>query len=288
MSAGLDEPALQRRRLRTELRRLRLDANLTQRDVARSMEWHPSKVIRIENGTVGVQANDLRALVARYGITDEQRVEELLEMARVARREELWTEFRDVYATAFLTYLNFESSATTRRNFEPLLVPGLLQTEEYARAVLTGTYQLSPDEIDLAWRARQRRQEVHERDDPPQMWFVLDEAVIRRDIGSRSIMRRQLERIRDLSKRKYITVWIIPFGVGAHPGMRGPFVLLEFEDPSDDDFVYVEHATGDSTTHDEPEMTGPYKERFFHLEELALSEEESTGLLSRAIEKLRE
>jgi transcriptional regulator with XRE-family HTH domain len=286
MIAGPDEPALQRRRLRTELKRLRLDANLTQRDVAGDMEWHPSKVIRIENGTVGISANDLRALLDRYGVAEKRRVDEFLEMARVARREEPWTEFRELYSPAFLTYLNFESSATTRRNVEPLLVPGLLQTQEYARAVLAGTYQLSEEKIDLAWRARLRRQELHESDDPPRMWFILDEAVIRRDIGNRTVMRHQLEQLLEWGKRDHITIWIIPFGAGAHPGMRGPFVLLEFADPGDDDLVYVEHATGASTTQDDPEETGPYKERFFQLEDLAISERESADLIGRAIEKL--
>jgi transcriptional regulator with XRE-family HTH domain len=288
MVAGTEEPAVRRRRLRAELRKLRLETNLTQRDVAEAMDWSTSKVIRIENGTVGISVNDLRALLDYYGVTEKQRVDSFLDMARSVRRDrrESWSEFRDVVSPEFSTYLSFESSASTRRNFEPLLVPGLLQTEDYARAVLADTYQFTGRDIDQAWQVRLRRQEVHEREKPPRMWFVLDEAVIRRKVGRGNTMRRQLEQLKEWSSADHITLWVVPFSAGAHPGLRGPFVVLEFAEAGDDDLVFLEHATGDTTTRDNPEETGPYLEVFYALERVALSEDDSVALIDEVMKEL--
>lgn len=285
MAVGTDDPAVQRRRLRTDLRKLRLEKDLTQRDVAEVMEWSTSKLIRIENGTVGISANDLRALLSHYGVTSTQKIDEFLERARVARKES-WAEFRDVVSPEFVSFLGFESSARTVRQFEPLLVPGLLQTEEYARAVLTDTFQRPPDSVERSWQVRQRRQELHERDDPPRMWFILDEPVIRRKVGSPATMRRQLERLKVWAAAEHITIWVIPFGAGAHAGMRGPFVLLEFAEAADDDLLYLEHSTGSTTTRDNPEETGPYLDLFYELEKLALNQDDSVAMIDSVIDEL--
>lgn len=285
MVVGPQDPALQRRRLRTELRRLRLDAGQTQRDVATAMEWHPSKVIRIENGTVGISVNDLKVLLLHYGVTAKRRVDEFLDMARAARTDP-WSEFKDILSPEFLTYLDFEASAVTRRNYENTLVPGLLQTEEYARAILLGTYELSEKDVERHWKVRQRRQEIHQSDDPPRMWFILDEDVVRRRVGSPRTMRRQLEQLKEWGGADHITIWIIPFSAGAHPGMRGPFVLLEFAEDIDDDLVHLEQTTGELTTRDDPEETTQYLDRFYRLEELALSEPETYSLIDDAIDQL--
>jgi transcriptional regulator with XRE-family HTH domain len=280
-----DDPAVQRRRLRVELRRLRQDAGMTQKDVAQAMDWSTSKLIRIESGDVGISSNDLRVLLDHYGVKEKRRVDSMLDMARTARKES-WSDYRDVVKPAFLTYLGFESSAQLIRTYEPLLVPGLLQTEEYARAVLTQAYGSTGLAVERQWQARQRRQELLEREHPPKIFFVLDEAVIRRQVGGPGAMRRQLERLKLVSAQPHISLQVLPFAAGAHPGMRGPFVLLEFPDPNDDDLLYLEHVTGDTTVRDVPDQTSPYIDLFYLLEEKALSPEETLALLDRVIEEM--
>lgn len=281
-TAGSDDPAVQRRRLRVELRRLRQDADKTQREVAEAMEWSTSKLIRIESGDVGITSNDLKVLLGYYEVTERRRIDNLLEVARVARKES-WGDYRDVLGGALLTYLGFESSSKIIRTYQPLLVPGLLQTEEYGRAVLADVYGNSSDGVERKWQARQRRQELHERDRPPKMFFLLDEAAIRRQVGGSGAMRRQLERLKLWSTEPNITLQVLPFSSGGHPGLKGPFVLLEFTDPNDDDLLYVEHATGDSTSRDNPNETGPYLDSFYVLEEMSLSPADTLTLLEEAI-----
>ncbi|HMG41247.1 MAG TPA: Scr1 family TA system antitoxin-like transcriptional regulator [Acidimicrobiales bacterium] len=283
MVAGIDDPAVRGRRLRADLRRLRDRAGFTQRDVASAMDWSLSKVIRIENGSVGISANDLRVLLPYYGIDDTAEINGFIEASKVARKDP-WSEFRDVHSAAFLSYLGFESSAKRVLQYEPALVPGLLQTEEYADATMAGVYLFEQKSANRRWAARQRRQELHESADPPKMHFILDEAVIRRHVGGASVMRRQLERLKFWGEQKHILLQIVPFSAGAHPGMKGPVVILEFED--DDDLLYLEDAAGSTTRRDDPEETAPRRELFSNLEEIALSEAQTRDVIDGAIRDL--
>lgn len=285
-TTGYDDPAVQRRRLRVELKKARLDALKTQRDVADAMDWSASKVIRIENGEVRISRNDLRALLAYYEITDDQRIERLLDIAKEATRgEELWTEFQDLYSPAFLTYLRFESSAWIIRNYEPVLVPGLLQTEEYAIALATEAFGAARDVADRSWYARQQRQKLHERSEPPQMWFVVDEAVIRRPVGGPGVLRRQLRRLREWNTEPHISLQVMPFSAGPHPGIGSPFLLLEFSEPDDDNLLYLEQTP--DTTRDDAELTGIHLNRFIdHLERKAMSKAETNTFLDDTIAAL--
>ena len=285
MTTVTEGPAVQKRRLRVELRKLRSDAHFTQRDVAKAMEWSPSKLIRIENGDVGISTNDLKALLAHYGVDDKRQVERYLSMARNARKES-WSEFRGVHSSEFLTYLSYESSSALLREFEVVYVPGLLQTEEYARALWRDVYHEEDETMDARWEARQRRQELHEASRPPQMFFIMDEAAIRRTPGGPAVMRRQLVRLKDWAQETHVTLQILPFERGAHPGMTGPFIVLEFPNPDDDDLVYLEFATGESVSRDDPEATSDYIERFYELEDMALSHDESVALIDDAIAQL--
>jgi transcriptional regulator with XRE-family HTH domain len=282
VTPAAEGPAVQRRRLRVELRRLRLDSERTQREVAKEMDWSPSKLIRIENGEVGISSNDLKILLDYYGVNDKRRVDQYVAMARNARKES-WSEFRDVHTPEFLTYLGFESSTKLIRDYSLTLVPGLLQIEEYAYAIWRDIYHADPATMEAKWRARQRRQELHEQDAPPEMFFILDEAAIRRPVGGLSVMRRQLTQLKARADERHITVQIVPFSRGGHPGMTGPFTVLEFPNPSDDDLVFLEFATGDSVSRDDPEATSDYVERFYELEDIALSPDESAALIDDAI-----
>lgn len=299
MRAGHDDdPAVQRRRLRIELRRLRQHANLTQRDVALAVDWPTSKVIRIEAGDEAISADDLAALLSHYGLVEQSRLNELFQMAHAARGGS-WADFRDVHSGAFVSYLEFEASARILRFYATLLVPGILQTEDYAMAVLLRAGQASApvnepadrsvvETADRRWRVRQLRQEIHEQPEPPNMFFVLDEAVVWRRIGSAIVMRQQLERLKEYQRRSYVTIRIVPFAAGAYPGMARPFVILDFLSPTDNELLYLENADQREThLRDDPDETGEYIDLFLRLEDFALDEEQSMNMLDDAIADLR-
>jgi transcriptional regulator with XRE-family HTH domain len=276
---GSPSPVVQRRRLRTELRRARQGAGLTQEQVAEAMEWSLSKIIRIETGNVGISTNDLKALLRHYRVEPE-RIDELVVLARVARERDWWSVYRDVANPGFLQLIGYESAAFITRNFETLLVPGLLQTEEYARALLTEWEEGAPERVEALVDIRMRRQELLDRPDPPLLFFILDEAVVRREIGGRAVMCSQIRRLVELAARPNITVELVPFSAGTHPGLKGPFVIIEFPDPADDDVLYVENARGDLISRDVPEEGLAYREAFEQLRRVSLGPEDSVSYLS--------
>lgn len=281
-----EDPAVQRRRLRGELRTLRQHARLTELDVARALGWSTTKLIRIESDA-SISSNDLKLLLAYYGVKEPWKVEALLRMGRTARKE-TWPDYRETHSGPFVTYLGLESSARRIRSYETTLVPGLLQTEEYARAMLSDGFERAESDIDRRWGVRQRRQELHERQGPPEMQFLLEQAVIQRWVGGPGVMRRQLERLKQWSAEPHITLRVIPFAGGMHPGIRGPFALLDFSDPSDDVLLYQEYPSGDKTSRDSAEDTSPYVELFYHLEMKALSSRDTRALLDGIIGEMDE
>jgi transcriptional regulator with XRE-family HTH domain len=271
--ASYQDPAALRRRLLLDLRRYRSDAGLTQKDVAQALDWSPSKVIRIEAGNVAVGITDLRALLQQYGVTDAAVVKELEVMAREAKKQS-WAEYRDVVSQAAATYFGYEASAMYIRQFEPLLIPGLLQSEEYTRALLEAQ-RISEDKIDRYVEARLERQTLLDREHPPKMFFVLDEAVIRRRVGGAGVMKRQLQRLEDLGSRPEISIQIMPFAHGAYLGMWGPFILLDLAGPgdptslySDNNVLYLE-SREDLVSREDSEETGRYIDLFLDLEKNA-------------------
>ncbi|MEV5526095.1 helix-turn-helix domain-containing protein [Streptomyces prunicolor] len=278
-------PALQRLRLRTELRRARTSAGLTQRQVAEKMEWSSSKLIRIEAGEVGISVNDLRPLLAAYGVTDRRRIETLLDLARGSRKMP-FSEFRDIFGKEFQQYLDFESSASLVRMFNSLQIPGILQTEEYMRTIIPAYNRaLSEETLERHVEARLMRQELLVGDEGAEWFFILDEAVIRRQVGGRGVMRKQLERLSELAAQPRITMMILPFSAGAHAGMEGPFTHFEFETDEIADLAYMENPRGDSYTTNEPEETGRYLERFWELEDLVVKDD-VPELLRRLTERV--
>lgn len=281
MTTGQD-PTVQRRRLRVELRRARDAAELKQAEVARAMDWSPSKLIRIERGDVNISTNDLRALLSHYGVKDKGKINNLLELARSARGASFYDQYTDFLKQGFKEYLAFEASASVIRQYDPIRIPGLLQIEEYARGLFAGLGRSDPDTTDRGWAVRQHRQEVHDRETPPEMIFVLDEAALRRHVGRGSAMRRQLERISEYAAEPYISIQIIPFSRGAHPGMAGNFILLEFTDPNLDDLVHLE-SINSITVRDDTDLIALYLERFVQLTEVALSPDESADFLDELI-----
>ncbi|MYW65620.1 helix-turn-helix domain-containing protein [Streptomyces sp. SID8379] len=261
-----------RLQLRTELRKARIAAGLTQRQVADRMEWSPSKLIRIEAGEVGISVNDLRPLAAAYGISDRRKLEELLDMARGSRRMP-FTEYRDLYSKDFMQRLALESAASVHRQFASLLLPGLLQTEEYMRAVI-GAYgkDMAEEDVDRTVESRLARQEVLDEEDGREFSFVLDESLLRRVTGGRGVMRAQLEHLAELSERAHVTIQVLPFSVGAHPGIQGPFSLFEFKAEGMEDALFLEDSRGITIASTSPEETRQYLERFWELEDLSLKD----------------
>lgn len=277
-----DGPSLvpPRRRLRAEIRALRQRAELTQEQVAQEMDWSLSKVIRIEAGSVGISTNDLKALLRLYKIADQARVSELVALARLARERSWWDEYKDILATQYIQFIAFEAAASSYRGFQPTLIPGLLQTEEYARITLTELGNGAGGErIDRLVKVRMKRQEVLDRADHPALHFIIDEAVIRRMVGGKDLMRRQISHIADVTDKRNVTVQVLPFDVGVHPGMQGPFVIFEFADAADDDVLYLEGPRGDMIIRDVPEDVAFYSERFEKLRHLSLNPAESVHML---------
>ena len=245
------DPTIHRRRLRNELRRAREAADKSQREVATAMDWSISKVIRIETSAVNISTNDLRALLNFYDV-DPDRIETLVGVAKAAREAPKWSLYRDVASPEYISFLGYESSAAIIRNFEPLLVPGLLQTEEYAREVLNvieepikrGDNTLET-KIDALVDLRMQRQELLSRDQPPELHFIMDEAVIRRMVGGPDLMRGQLRRLRELADAPNVTMRIVPFTYGIYERLRVPYVLFEFAEAEDEDVLYVENPLGE-------------------------------------------
>jgi transcriptional regulator with XRE-family HTH domain len=286
-SSDNPSPAVQRRRLRAELRRARQEAGLTQDQVAAALEMSLSKVIRIEAGTVGVSANDLRALLGLYHVTDTDEVASLLALARAGRERPWQSAYRDIASPRLLQFIELEAPASISRNFQPLIVPGLLQTEEYARIMLSQLRTDLPEEgVASLVEVRMRRQELLDREDSPLLFFVLDEAATRRLVGGRDVMRRQLRRLAELASRPRITIEVLPFSAGAHEGMEGSFVIQEFPDPNDDDVLYQEGPEGDMISRDDPELIVRYRERFEALRRLSLGPEGSRAFLTELADNL--
>lgn len=282
----VQDPTVQRRRLRLELRKARDAAKLRQADVAHAMDWSPSKLIRIERGDVGISTNDLRALLSHYGVKDKGRVNDLLELAKSSRGTSFYDQYTDLLKPGFKEYLAYESSASVIRQYDPIRVPGLLQTEEYARALFEGLGESGGETADRGWAVRRHRQEVvHDRDIPPEMLFCLDEAALRRHIGGRQVMRHQLERLREYADEPYITIQVLPFTCGAHPGMSGNFIVLEFSDPNLDDLVHLE-SIDTITIRDDTDRIARYLDEFEKLRELALTPEQSGDFLETQVVEL--
>ncbi|MGF7238154.1 MAG: helix-turn-helix domain-containing protein [Frankia sp.] len=284
------DPTIHRRRLRSELRTAREACGKTQREVAAAMDWSASKLIRIETGAVNISTNDLRALLNHYE-ADQDKIENLVRTARASREPPRWNIYRDVATPEYISFLGCESSASVIRNFEPLLIPGLLQTEEYARQVITAVEE--PQKVDALVDLRTQRQEVLTRENPPDTHFILDEAVISRIVGGPAVMRRQVRHLQESSEQSNITIRIMSFKIGMYPRLRVPYVIFEFPEPEDEDVMYIENPTGElfireNSPEERSEMTPVnYLGIFWQLEQIAASEE-TPDFLARIQDGLRD
>lgn len=240
-------PTLRRRRLSAEVLALRERAGLTAAEAARRLDWHPSKITRMErNEWKRPLVRDVQDLCDLYDVTDPTRRERLVTLAREGRQRGWWHPYEAGLTEQYSTYIGLETEAASVVNFEGLQVPGLLQTADYARAVIHGGQaEITEEETTRRVEVRVARQSVLTREDPLRFSAVLDEAVLRRQVGDPDVMRAQLQHLLELAELPRVTLQVIPFEAGAHPGALGPFAVLKFADLADPEAVYVENLAGE-------------------------------------------
>jgi len=237
-------PTVRRMLVGAQLRRLRTELGLSREEAGETIRASEWKIHRLENGQVGFKERDIIDLLRLYEVTDPDDVAAFLLLIREANTPGWWQHYGDVLPRWFRTYVDLESAATLIRTYEGQFIPGLLQTDDYMRAVIGGAQlEESSEEMGRRVRLRMARQTLLTREHPPRLWAVVDEAALRRPVGGPEVMRGQLERLIDASKLPNITLQVLPFAVGAHSGMPGAFSILRFADPELPDVVYLEHLT---------------------------------------------
>src|ERR1700685_878536 len=277
MSVG---PTVRRRRLGSELRRLRESQSIKLEEVAERLGLAPSTLSRIETGKAPTRTAYLNSMLELYGVDDPSQRQVLLDMAREGHRKGWWTVWDGVLPTGFGIYVGLEAEAASLRGSEAQVVHGLLQTEEYAKAVMTTVRRRqTPEEIDRLVQLRLQRQDVLQRVDPLELWIILDEAVLRRMTAPADIMHRQLEHLCDASNWPNITLQILTFGSGLHPGLGGPFAIIEFPERFDPDVVYTEGVTGQAYMEERDREVRARSEAFDLLRATALPPADSALLI---------
>jgi transcriptional regulator with XRE-family HTH domain len=282
-------PLVERRRLRAELRQARLEAGLTQEAVAEQMDWSLSKLIRIETGAVGISTNDLTALLRLYNVKDPKRVRALVAQGKEARKQTWWSKYRTALPPTYFQYIEYETSAIIIRSYETLVIPGLLQTEEYATAV-SQLYRLNSEGKQTKARVevRMKRQELLlDRSSPPLLFCILDEAVIQRLMGSADLRQAQLEKLIRMADRPGVTIEIIPFNVGLHSGMAENFNILEFGGTTDYDVLYFESAHDSIFRDDALNEVSVYRELFEYLRKISLGPKGTLDYLMKVADTIR-
>ncbi|MEU6741749.1 helix-turn-helix domain-containing protein [Streptosporangium sandarakinum] len=268
-----------------ELTRLREDSGLSRAEVAERIGSTDTTVWRYETGLTRPKPSDVAALTDVYGVTGAAR-ESLVQMAREARQRGWWHRHRQTLKPGFDSYIGLEAEASVVRSYEPLVVPGLMQTEAYARAVIeVTTVTHAPPEVDEKVTVRISRQQLlHGPGEPIQLVSVLDEAVLRRQVGGPKVMREQLEHLVDLGKLPNVEIRVIPFSAGAHAAMDGPFCLLGFPEPGDLDLVYLEQAASGLVLED-PDEVRRYTLMFGSLTAMALRADASAAFIAELAKK---
>ena len=230
--------------LGAQLRRLREAQGITLEEAGQVIRASGSKLSRLETGRVSFKDRDIADLLTFYGVTDEQQRDALRELARSANARGWWHDYSDVLPSWFEAYVGLEEAATSIRAYEVQFVPGLLQTEDYARAVtMLGHHAAPAEEIDRRVRLRMARQALLAEPRPVHLWAVLDEAVLRRPAGRPGVMRRQLQHLLEAADRPNVTIQVVPFRAGAHAAAGGAFSILRFAERDLPDVVYLEQLT---------------------------------------------
>jgi transcriptional regulator with XRE-family HTH domain len=237
-------PTVRRMLIGAQLRRLRTEQGISREEAGEAIRASEWKIHRLENGQVSFKERDVIDLLRLYGVADPGEVAAFVILAREANQPGWWHHYGDVLPQWFRAYVDLESAAVLIRSYEAQFVPGLLQTEEYMRAVIQGALlDDTPDVAEQRVQLRLTRQKLLDREDAPRLWAVVDEAALRRPVGSREVMRTQLERLIEAAELPNVTLQVLPFAAGAHPAMVGAFSILRFPEPELPDVVYLEHLT---------------------------------------------
>jgi transcriptional regulator with XRE-family HTH domain len=283
--AANSSPTVRRKRLGIELRRLREQASLTCEDVGQRLDCSGTRISRMETGRISVRPGDVRELLEIYGVTGAE-ADPLVQLAREARQKGWWHTYGQVLPTWFEAYVGLEAATARFRDFQSMVMPGLLQTEDYARAVLRAAPNPgSAEDIDRLVALRMERQAILGQANPPGLWAVLSENIIRVNVGGEAVMRTQLRRLIDVAERSNVTLQVLPFTTAAHVNPISPFTILEFPDAADPTVVYLEHLTG-SLFLEHEEETRRYTVVFDHLRAEALGTAPSVDLIARAAAEL--
>ncbi|MET9930889.1 MULTISPECIES: helix-turn-helix transcriptional regulator [unclassified Streptomyces] len=276
-------PTVRRRRLGQELRKLREAKNMTAEQVAERLLVSQSKISRLENGRRSISQRDVRDLCGVYEVEDERMVDSLMQMAKDSRQQGWWHAFGDI---PYSVYIGLETDAESLRMYEPQIIPGLLQTHEYAEAVIAGALpESTPADIEKRVQVRTRRQErIRDEERPLRLWAVIDEGALHRIVGSRQLMVQQLEHLLEQSQLPHVTVQVMPFDMGAHPGISGQYSILEFPDTSDSSVVYIEGVTSDLYL-EKAQDVGKYSVMYEHLRAQALNVDQTREFVSKMAKK---
>ncbi|GAA0322389.1 helix-turn-helix domain-containing protein [Actinoallomurus spadix] len=277
MSASL----VLRRRLAGELRALRLQTGLSQEQVAEYLDASAYKIVRIENAQSSIGMSDLRQLLTLYKVDAETR-DRLIDLGRNARkRGGWWSSYRDVLPGP---YVQLEAEASLIRNYQPSMVPGLLQTPDYARAVVqSSSLAISPDEIERRVTVRMKRQErLYDAENPLELHALIDEAVLYRQAGEERVMQAQLEHLIEAAALDNVSLRVLPYDAGLYPAVGNPFVILTFAESVDPDVALCENRVGEKYFHDAEEVSGFHAD-FRQMTKVSLDEAASVKLIKRTI-----
>ncbi|MEU6346336.1 helix-turn-helix transcriptional regulator [Streptomyces sp. NPDC046977] len=274
-------PAVRRRKIGSELRRLRDTAGLTSGEVALRVGWHQSKVSRIETGRSGVRPEDVTALLDAYDVRDQRLRDMLAALAGgEGARRGWWHEYREELPDTYRDFISLETDACRARTLETTVVPGLLQTPDYARELTRSVLpHLGPRQIATLVDVRIARQAVLRASPPLELWAVLDEAVLRRRVGGPEVMAAQLSHLVELGSLPHVHLQVLPFSAGGHIGVTGPFVIFSFPRIADLDVVVLDQLTS-SLYLDQEEDIRAYGAAFNRLRSHALSSEQSLTFIS--------
>jgi Domain of unknown function (DUF5753)/Helix-turn-helix domain len=238
-------PTVLRILLGAQLRRLRDTAGISREDAGYHIRASGSKISRMELGRVSFKERDVTDLLEFYGVTDPNEREKLVQLTHEANAPAWWQKYQDVVPDWFAVYVGLEEAAQLIRYYEVQFVPGLLQTEDYARAVVQqGAPGLDPAEVERRVAVRMGRQKLLSKDDPPRLWAIVDEAALRRPMGGREVLSAQIERLMDAVNEPSITLQILPFRYGGHAADGGSFTIMRFPEADLPDMVYMEYLTG--------------------------------------------
>ncbi|MEU7747380.1 helix-turn-helix transcriptional regulator [Nonomuraea sp. NPDC049158] len=276
-------PTVLRILLGTQLRRLRTEKRISREDAGYAIRASHAKISRLELGQVSFKERDVADLLTLYGVTDEAERAPLLELARQANAPGWWHKYSDLLPGWFEVYIGLEGAASVIRTYENQFIPGLLQTPEYARAVIKLAHETTPEaELDRRVALRTRRQERLAGSRALKLWAVIDEAVVRRALGGREVMRRQVEHLLEMMKRSNVTVQVIPFERGGHAAAGGPFSILRFPERDLPDVVYLEQLTS-ALYLDKPAESEHYMQVMDRLSVQADSPEQTKRFLERLL-----